>query len=326
MAIVFWDSFNGRHLKKGWFTGSGLAINTTKTVDSGACAQVTGAAGKAGLNLTADDEYYFHWWFQFDNLTSVKVFSWSDPTNTTELGSFRISSSNKPTIWIGTAAVTYTGTTTLTNSINYHAKLHIKIHDTTGIAHLEIDGIEEIDQTNVDTKPGSDTQMGRVDWLNSGGNQYFDSVLIDDSQFHGLIRMVSALPTANGSDTAWTASAGSIFQTVDDVTANDDTDYSSETTNGDRYTVEFPAFAISTTASVLAVGGESIVKKISSGQVKSLLREGGTLTVGSVQDVPTSYGVIEQLHLVNPRTSAGWLVSDLNDSGDKIQIGLEAVI
>lgn len=93
----------------------------------------------------------------------------------------------------------------------------IIIHDSTGEFTLKVNGSQKASLTSKDTQNGG---VGTVDniMLTQGfyGVYYADDICIDDAAYPGTGGIEVLAVTADGTNTAWAASAGSDYQCVDE--------------------------------------------------------------------------------------------------------------
>ena len=130
-------------------------------------------------------------------------------------------------------------------------------------------------------------------------------------------------PNGAGDATGLTASAGSNYQCVDEVTANGDTDYVYGTTAGpvvDYYALDDTALTTETVDSVDVILESKVSANATSGdRSQPGVRLSGSDTNGTLSSLTTSYVARQSPALVRPG-GGSWAVSDLN--GLQAKIGL----
>lgn len=118
--------------------------------------------------------------------------------------------------------------------------------DNTGWVEVRLDGTTVINLTNIRTAQTnafcSALSYGVVSGVSSGVTGFCDLYVNDDQGgvndgFMGDIRVHTLFPSAAGSTSAWTASAGDGYQCLDDNPPTEDTDYIESSTPGQRTTV-----------------------------------------------------------------------------------------
>lgn len=134
----------------------------------------------------------------------------------------------------------------------------------------------------------------------------------------------SDVPNGAGAATGWTPSAGSNWQNVDDVPADNDTTYNSTTgLNDDLYA--FPSGTVPSSAIVYAVCAEADVRKDDAGanSIDLLCRGGGTTAAyGTPLSLSTSYLRTRAMWDLDPSTAAAWSVANANGS----QVGIRRTV
>ena len=201
-----------------------------------------------------------------------------------------------------------------------YIEIKATISDTVGEIILKINGIEYYNGTNLDTRNGTPTTINSIRIATVyATSPNIDDAYIDDSQFHGDVRVRTIYPDANGSENDLTPSAGSNYQNVDDPgDPDDDSTYNSGSTVGDRdlYGVTAP-----TLATVKAVAVSPHIRKDDAGtrKIKNVVRSGGTNYLGSELEVDSSYGVKQSIWELDPADSTAWSKTKI----DNAEFGLE---
>jgi hypothetical protein len=163
-----------------------------------------------------------------------------------------------------------------------YVEVKVTFHNTTGSYEIRVNGITVLSDTNVDTTNG--TTSNQADTVAIRGLYGFSSTdqkgqhCIDDwyicdttgtsnNNFLGPLKVENLHPDGAGDSTQWTPSAGSNYQTVDEVVLNT-TDYNSSatSTNKDLFTcgnltnidgsvfgVQVDCHAVSTQAEALGI-------------------------------------------------------------------------
>lgn len=205
---------------------------------------------------------------------------------------------------------------------SYHyLEYKVTIDNSSGSFEVKVDGETILSDTGVDTQASA----------NSSGNRlmvYFinDSLtLVDDlyvcnslgstnNDFLGDCKVETILPSGAGANTNWTPSAGSNYECVDDVPANDDTDYVSTSSTGSIDTYDFPNLS-SSSGTVYGICQYLHARKADAGSrtLKSVIRSGGTNYPNSnnhsIGDNYAEYfDIVEQ----DPDTSSAWTISGVN--------------
>ena len=219
-----------------------------------------------------------------------------------------------------------TGTKAIYSSTWYYVEAKIFINNTTGSAIVNIDEVEDINIS------GQDTQFQATDditilyaGLNANtGSSYFyidDLYMCDTSgsinnDFLGPVMVEGLTPSGNGYNSDFVGSdADSVdnYLLVDEVPANDDTDYIKSDVVSD-----IDSFAYGNlTGDIGTIHGikiNSVAKKEDTydRNFKNFVRVSGTNYLSSEYDPDTSYNNFFTIWEQNPDTATGWTESDVN--------------
>jgi hypothetical protein len=202
-----------------------------------------------------------------------------------------------------------------------YVEIKLTISDTVGAIILKINGTEYYNGTNLDTRNGTPTDINNIKF-NFLYNDYtwIDDVYIDDSQFHGDVRVRTIYPDANGSENDFTVyPSGSNYQAVDDSgDSDDDSTYNYNNNVGDRdlYGVTAP-----TLATVKAVAVNNCIRKDDAGtrKTKNVVRSGGSNYLGTEFVLGDSYLVNQHIWELDPADSTAWTKTKI----DNAEFGLE---
>ena len=220
-----------------------------------------------------------------------------------------------------------TGSSILNINTFYHIDLSVVISDTVGSFVLKLNGLTEISGSGIDTKATANAYVDRF-YLGGGyseegavapGERYWDDVAVGDDQgsFNtsspGDVAVEAIHPTGAGATTAWTPSAGTNWQNVDDALPDDDATYNKSNTVGqtDMYAMADLAEA---TGLIKAVQYVQYARKDNAGTrlIAPVVRIGGADYAGSDIELGATYDHFTQLKEVSPATSAAWTISEIN--------------
>lgn len=228
-------------------------------------------------------------------------------------------------------AILATGTFVLAVNTWYWLWGYVKIHDTTGIVRLKVNNVTDIaTTTGLDTRQdaaaGGDT-ADRI-YCCRENNYVMDDIYVQDATGTtnngddidiGEVTIPYLVPNLAGDTTAWTPSAGSNFQTVDEAPPNDDTDYVAAGTSGniDLYNLT----DISGANAVKGVVVRTRAKKDTAGTkgFRQLLKSGGTVSNGPDIAPGTGYTTYGRALRKNPVTSADFTLAEIT----ALQVGNE---
>jgi hypothetical protein len=309
----------------------------TKWSGYGATTIVSG--GRSGTCLqTGDDSHYFNkiltsqttWFVGF-----AFKFSESAPTTNSILTFYdgatvhtqlHIDSTQHMYFSRNGTAIGSTGTSVLSINTWYYLEAKVKIGDASGDGNageisLRINGIENINNTNVDTRNGGNASADKIQFNGINGQTCnFDDIYVCDSTgsspnntFLGDVRIEVIYPTAAGDTTSWTPSAGSNYDCVNDATPNSDTDYVSSSTADqiDTYTM---GDMVTGTGVIYGVQCLLFARKDDAGSrsIAPVLRPASTDYVGTTVSIADTYTYVMQINELNPEDSAAWEIADIN--------------
>jgi hypothetical protein len=231
----------------------------------------------------------------------------------------RITGANQIGLYTGATLLTsYTHTSSFAGNWFYF-EMSGTIADAGGTCTVKIDGVQVISFTGDTKNAGTSTNIDAVRLSGSNiGGVYVDDVYVLNSTgsapyntFLGDVRINTLIPTAAGSDTGFSSSAGANYTTVDELPYSA-TDYVSATASGTRdlYTMG----DITGSYSVLAVQNNLIAKKTDAGgtAIKSAIKSGGTIYYGSNATLTANDALISDLRVTDPATATTWTTSGVN--------------
>ncbi len=321
---------NGVRIYSGWGAGYGLAW----------------ASNSFGTSNYVD--------FALSSLASVYIgfaLKTNSPVATNVLVAFRNNADSKIHMRLDLVAggglrIGRANLTTLMNSVMgvipqgrwCYIESYVLINDTTGAYTVKVNGTTVMSATNVDTRDAGTTAT--LDSLRLIGhpasadtadaNVMIDDLYILDSTgsapnntFLGPIKIEGILPDAAGDSAAFTPSAGSNYQCVDENPENSDTDYVSSGTSGHIDLYNFGSLA---TVNGTIYGAQvNLVDKLDAAgslNVRAKAKHSSTTGNGSTVSVTsTTYGGLKHIFELNPSTSAAWTASEINAA----QFGVEVV-
>ena len=187
-----------------------------------------------------------------------------------------------------------------------------------GAYELRVDGVNVSSGSGLDTRNGG--ASGTMDTLrvsqpNATATDWDDYYSASGStSFQGDCRVITNVPTSDGTYTAWTPSTGTNhYAVVDEIPYNGDTDYISTAGAGNRDTFGFPALGV--TGTVLGVQVQAIARKDDAGvrNLALVIDSNGTLSDGSSQALSASYTSYRRTDLQDPGAGPGaWTVTAVN--------------
>lgn len=201
--------------------------------------------------------------------------------------------------------------------VTHHWEFKVVLHATTGIAEVKRNGVVVATFTGNTINSGAGTMdslcIGDVANTVAGIDFYIDDYWIDDAAYLGDLRVGTLLPSGAGATTQLTPSAGANYAAVDEALVNNDTDYVSSSTVGQKDTYAY--FDLPAAATIVkAVMAAPMVRKEDAGNrhVCAVARSGGTDYDGAGLPLGSSYEVQPQIWNTNPNTAAAWTVAEVN--------------
>lgn len=226
---------------------------------------------------------------------------------------------------------TVLGTTTGVNLVAatwYYLEWKLVIGSgTSGSTEVRVNGVSRLALTGQNTQATANATATtlRLHQAPSNSSQDFDDMYVLDgtggvnTDFLGDCKVEQLLPTGAGATTAWTPSAGSNWQCVDDAPPNGDTDYVSSATANQVDTYAFGDSAV--TGTVKAVQATVYHRKDDAGSRSLALvaRPGSTDQAGATIAVGDTFAMASQVWDTNPDTATAWTIATVNSS----QFGLK---
>ena len=203
----------------------------------------------------------------------------------------------------------------------FYFELEFVISDTVGEIRMYFDGALVGSATGLDTRTSTTTSSwGYLQVGTDGGvstARYFDDLYVTDTATRlGEQRVVTVVPTSDGTPSQWAASGGAVapYTMVDEVLCNGDTDYIYDGTLGDRAVFNMASTG-ATPVSVSAVQIGTFSRKTDTGYRAIQLQYvdgGGTAYSSSDITLGTVYNRQVNLLGTNPATSTAWTPSEAN--------------
>lgn len=286
--------------------------NVTKSLD----AQATWITGFAFRSSTSPS-----------NVTFAIVVRYRD--GATDHVDFRFRQSTGTWNATRNGTVLATGTAALSNDTWYYIEVKATIADAGGRAILKINGVTDIDFTG-DTRNAGNASADVVGFFGSFTTVTLDidDIVIADAtgsannDFMGDVRVAALLPSGAGNVSGWTPSSGANYTTVDEASANGDTDYveTSTATTKDTYAMgDLPTVPT-------AVKGIQIVtqdRKTDAGTrtLRHVVRRSSTDYESADLVMTDSFQMHATIRELDPSTSAAWTESGINamEAGIKLQ-------
>ena len=259
-------------------------------------------------------------WKHDNSYSGQSIFKWQ--SDTAVLGTLTVNASNRVDAYTGDkSSQVGTGSRNLSVGGWNIIELHISIADA-GTIETKINGTSDISFSG-DTKPGSETSINRLSWLNNGGAnfQYIDDIVVNDptgtinNSWPNAARIIRIYPSADGAVHQWSCSSGSDHYALIDEVPPSSSDYVTSTTidQVDEFVLSnLPAEA----KTIYAVRPYAFAVKENSdapNQIALGVKVGTTNYMSTDLDLGVSYGVVRSLWETNPLTNAQWASTEVDD-------------
>lgn len=242
-----------------------------------------------------------------------------------------VSATGKIEIRNAANTIVATGTTTiLANQWNY-VELHVFVNTGTpasGTVELRLNGAAEIASTAANLGSTAINQVRIMSNTGGASNDFDDMYCVDNTgsapnnTFLGDVRVVTIMPTADGTYSAWTpAGGGSHFSKVNETSGSSfpdgDTSYVSDSTPNDLDS--YVCADIDAGATVYGVQHNIYARKddANTRQIAPLIRQASTDYVGTTVTLTATYAFYTQLYDKDP-TSSAWTAANVN--GDEFGV------
>ncbi len=214
------------------------------------------------------------------------------------------------------------GTSTKSFAIGTTYYIEIKVTHATsgGTIRVRVDGDEWLTLSSLNTGSAwNQIVIGRI--TGSTGLWYYDDLYVADgsgsdgwTDFMGDMRIDATFPTSDGTHSDFTRSTGANqYATIDEASANGDSDYNSSGTNFAMDTLNFPNAPVSG-ATILGLQVVAQAKKADAGPAghKAVVRIGSTDYTGTEHSLASSYSFVREQFPLKPSDNTAWTDTDYN--------------
>jgi hypothetical protein len=208
----------------------------------------------------------------------------------------------------------------------YYIEAKVTFHNSTGAVVVNVDGVERINSTALDTQNTGNAYANQIR-IGSVGDNFglpnIDDIYIADTSgsapqndFLGDCRVENIVPNGNGNSSQLMGSDGNTTDnyllTDENPNANDDTDYVESGTVGQKDTYNYSSI-ITTAGTIYAIQTLPTMRKTDAGarSAKTIARLSGTEEDGAEQILGTSYALTREVRQTKPGGGA-WTVPDIN--------------
>lgn len=226
---------------------------------------------------------------------------------------------------------TLLATASVANAINvntwYHIELKTKIDPSTGTYELRVNGVNVASGTGANTRASSNSsanQFALITKTVQNGNASVDTLyakgvyVLDDSgsvanDFLGMVRVTCLRPSKKGNYSDWTPTFGDNLGGIEDNVIDGDYSFNMSGSAGQIDTFEMqdcPA------ASGTVYGIQHVIGARqdpgAARTIAALQRSSSTDYAGTTQSLSALYQFLLDIRTLNPATSAGYTVSEVN--------------
>lgn len=211
---------------------------------------------------------------------------------------------------------------TLPAGVFSYVEFKATINDTTGSIEVRVNGRTVISASGIDTKNSANAYVNRVAINGAGnsGNTLIDDLYICDTtgstnnDFLGEIRIKTVMPTAEGTNSAWTPLSGTDNALmVDEASQDGDTTYNYTDTLNARDTHAIADIAslggavYGVAVNVMARKEGDVVRKI-----KPVIKSSATYSLGAEATLLSSYMNAQAIYETDPNGSVVWTETTVN--------------
>lgn len=209
---------------------------------------------------------------------------------------------------------------TMSPSTWYYLEVKIVVDNSVGSVEVRVGQSTKLNLTSQDTQETANATADRIRYLLNNVGIIGDLYILDGggaslNDFQGESRMLLMVPNASGNYTQWTVSgATNNFQAVDETDPNDDTDYNSTSTTGNKDTFGFTN--LPTSGAVVCATTALYSRRDDAGprQIRELCRSGGSDFSGVTQTIQSTYAFYAEARLVDPNTGSTWTQGNLESA------------
>lgn len=205
-----------------------------------------------------------------------------------------------------------------------YIEVSVTVHGSSGVCTLKVDGVTWLSLTGQNTQATGSAQIGQVQFggagvLSSTSEFWLDDIYMNNTTgaycngFLGDVKVQALFPDGAGDDTVWVPSSGANYAAVDEAAPNEDTDYVSSSTPGNKDTYSYGNLA-SASGNIKAVAVHARARKDDGGarSIRGLAKSGTTLGEGSDMAVSSNYAYLSTVFHTNPDTGLPWSISEVN--------------
>ena len=220
--------------------------------------------------------------------------------------------------------------TSIPSGFNY-IEATTKVHDTTGVVIVKVNGIEVINFAGDTKNGGASTNLDGIELAQYrsgyGGYNVWDDVYVCNglgtvnNGFLGDVRIFTVMPTGAGTSTQFVPTGlANNWDNVNDIPPSTST-YNASATSGQRDTYAMADVAAGYTVLGVASVVEGLKSDAGAASAKAALKSGATLAYGATTSMGTANGALVDVWEQDPATSAPWTLTGVN----ALELGAEVV-
>lgn len=229
----------------------------------------------------------------------------------------------------GSGTALGTSSSGLSAGVTSYLEFKVTIDNSSGTIDVLKDGVSILSLTSKDTQNGGTATWTQFAIGHAAGNgvsgvtwDYDDLYVLDGSgsvnnNFLGDIRVDATYGNGAGTNTGWTPSTGSNYQTVDETATNGDTDYNSTSTVNAKDSFAFPSAPVAG-AVIAAIQVNIAARKTDAGTsgIKPLVRISGTDNLGVEQFASSSFSYLRTVWDQTPEGSPQTWTDTIYDAAE----------
>jgi len=212
------------------------------------------------------------------------------------------------------------GSYALLPDVTYHISWKTVINNSTGSTIVRLNELEIINSTGLDTQETANSTVDQIiiahdlEFGEPPITTWFDDLVVDDANLLPDLEVRTYFPNGVGVTQQWGyVGAPSIYEAIDDLVPNSDTDYATGATASEYSLLSYPD--IGTAATIYAISPKPFAIKTDAGTATfaSLYYNGATISQAATQaPSDSSYAYAPTIWLVNPATGITFTTSDFN--------------
>ena len=329
------DHLTLAQITRKWTSTTGASQSISASGRTGSCLRINGATSYLSKTVPSQANYICGFAYKPDSTTGQWINTFDYPGGShcalqvtpTTMTLRAVRNGNSTPYFIQT--VLATSAQSLSENVWHYIETKVTVDNANGIFVVNVDGVEWINVSGVDTRYNDANLCASITfghrYSSVSPDSYFDDIYIMDPDtapsqgFLGDRRVFCLRPNGAGATTQWTkggsAAAATNWESVDEVTPDDDVTNITDATTNHVDTYEFEDLTAGVTA-VTAVQVNIIAKKddVGARQIAPVVRPVATDRAGTSVALTTDYVDYMQVYNVNPETSSAWSKSEVDNS------------